>query len=197
MGTPRSAGSVWATLREAELLKRWGEFSAFTSLLRTHEGNQPESNAQVYDEDQMDHFAWVSQVFAGLKDYRSLRFAEAEEKGWPVVRHMWLHHPDDMAAHESDDQFLLGSSFLVAPVLEKCEGWFGCDSERDVYLPEGRWTHLWTGDLYVGPMSLRIDSPEQQLPVFYLKMTPKPWKQSQNFGRLMWVCTTNRPVCRT
>ena len=27
--------------REAELLKRWGELSAFTSLLRTHEGNQP------------------------------------------------------------------------------------------------------------------------------------------------------------
>ena len=27
--------------RPGELLKRWGEMSAFTSLLRTHEGNQP------------------------------------------------------------------------------------------------------------------------------------------------------------
>jgi len=153
--------------REGELLKRWGELSAFTSLLRTHEGNQPGANAQVYDDDQRDHFAWVSRLFAGLSDYRSLRFAEAEAQGWPVVRHLWLHYPTDPTAHETDDQFLLGEGFLVAPVLEKCRGWFGCSSERDVYLPEGEWTHLWTGEITTGPASLRVDSPMQQPPVYY------------------------------
>ena len=153
--------------RDADLLQRWGEMSAFTSLLRTHEGNQPEANAQVYDEDQLEHFAWVSRVFAGLAEYREARFDEAELKGWPVVRHMWLHHPLDVTAHESDDQFLLGRSLLVAPVLEACSGWFSCISERDVYLPEGEWTHLWTGDVYDGPESLRLEAPLQQPPVFY------------------------------
>lgn len=154
--------------REAELLKRWGELSAFTSLLRTHEGNQPDANAQVYDDDQREHFAWVSQVFAGLKVYRQIRFMEAEEKGWPVVRHLWLHYPWDRAAHESDDQFLLGASILVAPVLEKCSGWPSCDSTRDVYLPEGEWTHLWSGEVVTGPASLRIEAPLREPPVFYL-----------------------------
>ena len=106
-------------------------------------------------------------MFAGLNNYRSLRFEEAESMGWPVVRHMWLHYPDDETAQETDDQFLLGPGFLVAPVLEKCTGWFGCHSERDVYLPEGEWTHLWSGDIYSGPTSLRLEAPMQELPVFY------------------------------
>jgi alpha-glucosidase len=159
--------------REAEQLKRWSEMSAFTSLLRTHEGNQPEANAQVYDDDQKEQFAWASRVFAGLKDYRSLRFAEAESMGWPVVRHMWLHYPDDETAHETDDQFMLGSSILVAPILEKCGLWAWCVSERDVYLPEGEWTHLWTGDIVEGPASLRLESPLQQPPVFYRNDDPE------------------------
>ena len=153
--------------RESELLKRWGEMSAFTSLLRTHEGNQPEANAQVYDADQLEHFAWTSRVFSGLKDYRNIRFKEASEWGWPVVRHLWLHYPSDPAAHETDDQFLLGAGFLVAPVLEKCSGWPMCTSVRDVYLPEGEWTHLWSGDIVRGPASIRIEVPLRQPPVFY------------------------------
>ncbi len=159
--------------RETELLKRWGEISAFTSLLRTHEGNQPEANAQVYDDDQQEHFAWVSRVFAGLRNYRAARFDEAEMMGWPVVRHMWLHYPMDETAHETDDQFLLGSGFLVAPVLEKCLGWFSCASERDVYLPEGEWTHLWTGEIFTGPMSLRVEAPLQEPPVYYRHDDPE------------------------
>jgi alpha-glucosidase len=159
--------------REAELLKRWGEFSAFTSLLRTHEGNQPESNAQVYDNDQKEHFAWVSRVFAGLHDYRLARFEEAEAWGWPVVRHLWLHYPTDAMAHQADDQFLLGEGFLIAPVLEKC-GWRPwCVSERDVYLPEGEWTHLWSGDVYTGPASIQIEAPMQEPPVFYNSIDPE------------------------
>ena len=153
--------------RPGELLKRWGEMSAFTSLLRTHEGNQPEANAQVYHEDQREHFAWASKVFAGLSEYRTTLFEEAEAHGWPVVRHLWLHYPDDIMAHESDDQFMLGDGFLVAPVLERCGFLPWCTSSRDVYLPKGSWTHLWSGDIIDGPASLRVDAPLQQPPVYF------------------------------
>ena len=115
----------------------------------------------------------MSRVFAGLRNYRAARFDEAEMMGWPVVRHMWLHYPMDETAHETDDQFLLGSGFLVAPVLEKCLGWFSCASERDVYLPEGEWTHLWTGEIFTGPMSLRVEAPLQEPPVYYRHDDPE------------------------
>lgn len=51
----------------------------------------------------------------------------------PVVRPLWWSSPRDPAALRADDAFLLGDSLLVAPVVE--EG----ATERDVYLPRGRW----------------------------------------------------------
>ena len=34
--------------RSKELLLRWAEYAAFTPLMRTHEGNQPAANHQVF-----------------------------------------------------------------------------------------------------------------------------------------------------
>ena len=92
--------------------------------------------------------------------------------GWPVVRHLWMHHPTDPTAQETDDQFLLGESILVAPVLDKCSGLW-CTEERDVYLPAGEWTHLWSGDVFSGPTSLRVRAPMQEPPVYYRHDDPE------------------------
>ncbi len=154
-------------VRQGEMLKRWAEMSAFTSLLRTHEGNQPTANAQVYDDDQLEHFSWASRVFAGLAEYRSTLFEEAEAYGWPVARHLWLQYPNDVIALSVDDQFMLGEGFLVAPILEGCGGIFSCDSKRDVYLPQANWTNLWTGETFRGPTTFEVDSPLGQPPVYY------------------------------
>ena len=35
--------------RNEELLLRWLEFTCFTPVMRTHEGNRPASNVQLYD----------------------------------------------------------------------------------------------------------------------------------------------------
>ncbi len=128
--------------REAEQLKRWTELSAFTAAMRTHEGNQPTANAQVYSDDAaMAHFARMTRVYRALADYRSELFADATGRGWPVVRHLAMHHPDVDAAWEQDLQFLLGPDVLVAPVVEK-----GHD-DRTAWLPPGLWVHLWSGDV--------------------------------------------------
>lgn len=124
--------------RRPELLRRWTEMNAFTSLLRTHEGNEVAKNAQVYsDVESMKHFARFAAVFKTLSFYRRQLFDEAATRGWPVVRHLMLHYPDDPQSRQVDDQFLLGSEFLVAPVV--CEGCV----ERSVYFPPGRWVSLW------------------------------------------------------
>ncbi|MBM4354234.1 MAG: hypothetical protein FJ109_10640 [Deltaproteobacteria bacterium] len=154
--------------RDEELLLRWAEMNAFGPLLRTHEGNAPGQSMQVYgSESAMAGFARMTQVFAALAPYREALFAEAAEKGWPVVRHLAMHYPDDGQAWEVDDQFLLGSELLVAPILEPC-GDGGC--ERAVYLPEGAWVHLWTGGVHAAPRDgsfVSAPAPLGQPPVFY------------------------------
>ena len=39
--------------RDRELMLRWLEFACFTPVMRTHEGNRPDSNIQIYSDDEM------------------------------------------------------------------------------------------------------------------------------------------------
>jgi len=135
--------------REAEQLKRWAEMAAFTALFRTHEGNQPGANAQVYSsKDAMQHFGRMSKVFKALGPYRKTLYEQAASKGWPVVRHLALHYPGDKKSWTVDDQFLMGSELLVAPIKNKCFTKPLCPYDKKLYLPPGKWVHLWSGKAY-------------------------------------------------
>lgn len=128
--------------RSKELLARWGELMAFTAVLRTHEGNRPEENAQVYDDDEtMAAFARATRLHAAWRDLRGRLMDEAAATGIPVVRHAWLAYPNDPATTTVHEQFFLGPDVLVAPVLEE-----GADFVR-AYLPaaSGRWRHVFEG----------------------------------------------------
>ncbi|ABG05503.1 glycoside hydrolase, family 31 [Rubrobacter xylanophilus DSM 9941] len=126
--------------RSRELLLRWTEMNAFTAVLRTHEGNLPRANHQVYsDRETLRHFARLANVYAAWKPYREELVREAAETGLPVVRHPLIHHPDDPEAWGLRSQFMVGAEMMVAPVLDP-------GRERvEAYLPRGRWVHLWTG----------------------------------------------------
>ena len=162
--------------REAEQLKRWTEMNAFTAVLRTHEGNQPDLNAQIYsDAEARAHFARFTKVYKALGFYRAQLFAEARDHGWPVVRHLWLHYPDDATAQTIDDQFLLGSEILVAPIKNKCWTWPLCPYDKQVYLPAGQWVHLWSGEVFGNPDqggNINVAAPLGEPAVFYALGSP-------------------------
>lgn len=157
--------------RERELVLRWTELSAFTALLRTHEGNAPAANAQVYDDDgTIDQAARFSKVYAALAPYRAELAEDAKARGWPLVRHLAFHHGDDASLLEVDDEFLLGRSLLVAPQLAKCLNPLGCSYDRNVVLPKGVWIHLWSGRAYGSISSsstVTVQAPIGQPAVFY------------------------------
>lgn len=136
-------------LRERDLLLRWMEYSAFTSAFRTHEGLKPQENAQFYDNDQTyTQFDRFARVHKALAFYRTKLFQEAQAKGWPVVRHPMLAFPDEPGIDNVTDEFMLGSEFLVAPVVDK--DWFNI-GWRKVFLPDKAnttWIHAFTGVAY-------------------------------------------------
>lgn len=151
--------------RSEELLMRWMEMNAFTLIFRTHEGNQPEANVQFYSGDAtLDAFARWAKVYAALFEYRKTLIDEAVRTGMPVVRHPFLHYPDDPQVWRiTYQEFMLGPDFLIAPVLDK-------DATRvKVYLPAGDWVHLWSGKTYTGSRYVTVDAPLGQPAVFYLK----------------------------
>lgn len=169
-------GVGWS--RSEELLKRWLEAAAFTAIYRTHEGNQPWANAQIYDSDELlDHFARFAKVYQSLAFYREELFEEAERRGWPVVRPLFAHYPNDPDAHEVESAFMLGEEFVVAPTLEPTTSDTMVFPEvdqpvvaREVYLPADRWQHLWTDEIYdTRPYgeSVLVMTPVGEPPVFH------------------------------
>jgi alpha-glucosidase/alpha-D-xyloside xylohydrolase len=90
-----------------------------------------------------------------VKKYAELRYQlmpytytlawEARESGLPLMRAMWLHHPDDVHARGIGDQFMWGRDLLIAPVYEP-----GAVA-RTVYLPEGdAWYDWWSNEAAAG-----------------------------------------------
>ncbi|MCG8671181.1 MAG: alpha-glucosidase, partial [Pseudomonadales bacterium] len=139
--------------REEDLLLRWMEFSAFTAAYRTHEGLAPETNAQFYDNDATyDHFDKFARVYKALAFYRETLMQEAQDKGYPVVRHPMLHYPEDEKLASLQDHIMLGSEILVAPVVDKrlpteSRG----DPWKKVYFPDADntvWVHVFTGEKF-------------------------------------------------
>ncbi|KAH7511735.1 hypothetical protein FEM48_Zijuj12G0014400 [Ziziphus jujuba var. spinosa] len=133
--------------RSEELLLRWMELNAFTTVFRTHEGNKPTCNSQFYSNDRtLSHFARFAKVYKAWKFYRIQLVKEASQRGLPVCRHLFLHYPDDEHVHSlSYQQFLIGTEILVVPVLDKGK------NDVKAYFPVGdkcAWQHIWTGEQF-------------------------------------------------
>jgi alpha-glucosidase len=139
-------------VRSPELLARWAEFEAFGVVMRTHEGNRPARNLQVFSTPETAAtFARMARLHAALAEYRSAVVREATRTGVPALRHSWVNHPGTAAAR-SDRQFFLGDSLLVAPVMD------GGDTV-EVVLPPGTWVHLLTGQAYPGDQQVTVAAP--------------------------------------
>ncbi len=152
--------SLFDNCRTKEVFLRWAEMAAFMPVMRTHEGNRPDTNFQYYDDpDCMKQLARLVDVYTMLAPYTKHFVKENAEKGTPVQRALFLHYEEERAYTEQFE-YLYGRDLLVAPV------WQADQEEWQVYLPEEEWVHLWSGTAYQGGI-YKIPAPLGQIPVFY------------------------------
>ncbi len=140
-------------VRPPELNTRWAQMQAFGVMMRTHEGNRPAQNQQVYDTPETrTSFAEASRIYAALYPYRKTVIDAAVATGVPAMRPTWMVYPGTAAA-DADLQFFLGDHLLVAPVLEE-----GATSVT-VSLPPGEWVHALTGQTFPGDRTTDVPAP--------------------------------------
>jgi alpha-glucosidase len=148
-----------------ELFVRWFQFAAFCPLFRSHgrnwhlhlpwgwdggDGGPPETGNFKVDPAEM-HNAQVEPICRKYLElrYRMLPYVytmlrECHDTGMPMMRALWLHHPNDTIAVARGDEYMWGPDMLVAPVVEK-----GATTRR-LYLPTGTWFDYWTEERTAG-----------------------------------------------
>ncbi|KJY41956.1 glycosyl hydrolase, partial [Streptomyces sp. NRRL B-1568] len=143
-----------------ELYLRWFQLGAYLPLFRTHSAisagrREPwEFGAEV-----LEHAGAALRERMRLLPYFVTLAHLARRTGAPYARPVWWRSPEDRALRDCEDEFLLGDSLLVAPVLEA-----GAD-RRAVRLPRGRWYDTVTGRAHEGPGQVLLEAPLSRIPV--------------------------------
>lgn len=107
-----------------------------------------------------ENLAAVKKTVETRSQYTSYILALAKAAaatGEPIARSMEYVYPKQ-GFSEVQGQFMLGSKYLVAPVVEK-------GSQKIIYLPKGRWKDD-EGKMFTGPLELNIHVALDRLPVY-------------------------------
>jgi alpha-glucosidase len=169
IGTDTAILSGKTVRPDREALLRWTAANTFGNLLRTVTPNQNGSPvkddlALGNDPTTLAEFARFAKIYSALGPYRQKLQAEMANTGRPVVRHMMLEFQGDPMATELEDQYMLGSELLVAPVL------YAGDRSREVYLPAGEWVDLWSGHACSSTgLVIKVNAPLDRIPVYFRK----------------------------
>ena len=122
-----------------DLYRRWLPFGMLSSHSRCH--GTPPKEPWEYGTSFNDYFRSVVELKYTLMPYIYAQARQCTEKGLPMVRALFVEYPDDPGAWQIENEYLFGSDLLVAPMFENA-------TERDVYLPGGKWIDYQTGKVY-------------------------------------------------
>ena len=144
-----------------ELLARWVEVGCFSPLFRNHcaKGSMNQE-PWLFGEETLSIYRKYVKLRYSLLPYFYDLCRICEQTGLPVIRPLVLHYEQDMNVRNMNDEFLVGESLLVAPVVDQGV------TKRLVYLPEGIWYDYWTHKEYQGKQYYPVDAPLSVCPIF-------------------------------
>ncbi len=144
-----------------ELLSRWVQVGCFTPFFRNHSSKgTKDQEPWAFDMETKEINRKYIRLRYKLMPYIYNVFVEASRSGLPIMRPLVLEYPNDPEVYQIYDQFMFGSSLLVAPVITPGTNY------RHIYLPAGEWYDYFTGDKYMGEQHMVFFAPLDVLPLF-------------------------------
>ncbi len=157
MGT--NAGYTWWShdigghmlgYKNDELYTRYVQFGAFSPINRLHCSNLDVMTKEpaVY----MNGSGLVAEEFLRLR-HRMIPYLysasyETNVNGQALIEPMYYACPNEKNAYNCNGQYMFADNLIVAPVTK--EGDNNGMVTTKVWLPEGKWTDIFTGDRYCG-----------------------------------------------
>ncbi len=125
-----------------DVYKRWVAFGLLSSHSRLH-GSTSYRVPWVYDNEAVDVVRFFTRLKAKIMPYLYKTAVVASKTGIPTMRSMVLEFNDDRNCSYLDKQYMLGDNLLVAPIFNE-------ESVGEFYLPAGKWTDFFTGEVMNG-----------------------------------------------
>lgn len=153
-----------------ELFARWLQIGALYPFCRVHSAHSVFDNGEEAESARQEPWSYGDEWTAintesirlryRLLPYLYTLFEEMSRTGIPVFRPLFLEFPDDPGSAGVEDQMMLGSALMAAPVLEEGR------TSRPVYLPPGTWFDWHTGEGYEGGRNITVEAPVDRLPLY-------------------------------
>lgn len=150
-------GGFYGPQPDPELYVRWVQAGVMASHTRFH-GTTPREPWHFGEEAEQIVREWLLWRYRLLPHLEACAL-EAHRTGMPVMRAMPLAFPDDPPAWRFEEQYLLGPSLLVAPVLAP-------GGTVRVYLPAGGWYDIVSGERLEGPRTIERTVPLKEMPIY-------------------------------
>ena len=173
-------GHFMGKAEDDQLYLRWVQFGVFTPILRLH------SSSTVLSKEPWNHKTVEQEAVTALRFRHSLipylytAYYQNHKNASPVCRPLYYDHPACSEAYNVKNQYMFGDALLVCPITKP---WDNCGiSTRDIWLPEGIWTDLFTGEVLPGGHH-SVSRDKSSIPVFAKQGAIIPLQQvSGNFS---------------
>nr|WBW70124.1 venom protein [Lampona murina] len=147
----------------AELMLRWYQAGAYQPFFRAHSHHETKRREPwLFDHEYKILIRESIRVRYALLPVWYTLFYENERTGVPPMRPIWMEFPTETTTFDMNDEYMIGSSLLVKPVLET-----GATS-MNVYFPgaDEIWYDVDTYQKYEGGQNTAIPVNLQKIPVY-------------------------------
>ncbi len=147
---------------EPELFVRWVQNGIFQPRFSIHSSNDDNTVTEPWMYPKfMSYIRDAIRLRYRLVPYFYSLLFEASTKGSPIMRPLVYEFQEDPKVLEESFEFMLGSSLLVANVLDKGQ------TIKSVYLPKGaNWVNLSDGHYYDGGQTIQVPVDLHSIPMF-------------------------------
>ena len=156
-------GHAIGAAEDDQLYLRWLQFGVFTPIMRLHSSNH------TLSKEPWNHKSVEREAVAALRFRHSLipylytAYYQNYKASIPVCKPLYYDHPTQNEAYAVQNQYMFGESLMVCPITAP----WGKDgiSTRQIWLPEGIWTDIFTGEVLSGGHHT-VSRDKTSIPVF-------------------------------
>ena len=152
--------------RDDELYIRWLQFGVFSPINRLHStsneflGKEPWKFSRETEKNAADWLRFRHRLIPYTYTMNMLTHRD----GRPLMEPMYYENPEDDDAYNVPNEYWFGTELIVSPVTAKADKktLMGC---AETWLPEGRYTDIFTGRIYKGGKKIKMFRDISSIPV--------------------------------